>query len=93
MSLPPGSPIPALGGAGGRRYTINFHVAPLENNTYNYAGDFDLVLRLITGEFLNYVANSPGTLNGGIDCEVEVFGVDHNGHDVKVVGSLHVEVF
>jgi len=45
-SLPPGSPIPSLGGAGGRRYPINIHVRGLENNstvnTNPYAGTFEL---------------------------------------------------
>jgi hypothetical protein len=49
-------------------------------------------VRLITRELLLYIKQNPGTLNGGIDCEVECFGTDENGHDVKVSGTLHVEV-
>jgi len=96
VSLPAGSAIPSLGGAAGRRFPIDFHVRGVMNNTGNtaevYASAPQLQVRLITRELLTYISLNLGTLNGGIDCEVEVYGSDHNGHDVKVTGTLHVEV-
>lgn len=99
VNLPPGSPIPSLGGAAGRRYAINYHMQAVTSPTNGSYSDIyttgatTFQPRLITREFLNYVATNPGTTNGGIDIEVEVFGTDHNGHDVKVGGVLHVEIF
>jgi hypothetical protein len=90
--LPAGSPIPVLGGAGGRRYPIQLHVRGLEDNSGLFA-QADLDLQIVTNDFLDYIFNNASTINGGIDCEVEVFGTDHNGHDVTVAGALHVEVF
>jgi len=89
---PAGSPVVSLGGAAGRRFPILAHAQGLVDN-YSQFTQTSVGLRIITPELLTYIGNNTSTINGGMDCEVEVFGTDHNGHDVKVSGTLHIEIF
>jgi len=96
VNLPPGSPIPTLGGAAGRRFNSIIHIPALADNTT--AAGFNtttLSPRIITREFLEYVGTGglgASTIGGGIDCEIIFYGEDHNGHEVKLSGVLHVEI-
>lgn len=95
INLPAGSPIPSLGGASGRRFYIRNHFQGLrDNSNTNGYNLFDVFTRIITAELLNYIGSGTGasTIGGGIDCEVVFFGEDHNGHEIKVNGVLHVQV-
>jgi hypothetical protein len=89
---PAGSPIPSLGGASGRRFPFLVHATALTSNFAQFSST-GFWVRIITSELLDYIGNNTSTINGGIDCEVEVFGSDHNGHNVSVSGTLHVEIF
>ncbi len=93
--LAPGSPIPSLGGAAGRRFNFIVHIAGLADDTTS-AGFNSTALypSIITAELIQYIGGPQGnsTIGGGIDCEVIFFGEDHNGHEVKVPGSIHVQV-
>lgn len=101
VDLPPGSPIPSLGGAAGRRFYTLVHFQGLRDNTDpKEFNTFNMLPRIITNELLQYIGGNPAYSNGigssaiggGIDCEVIFFGQDHNGHDIKVSGVLHVQV-
>ena len=96
VNLPAGSPIPTLGGAAGRRGYFRWNAGSLLDNT-NPVGYTvtSLFPRVITAEFLSYVGGSLGTstIGGGIDCEIIFFGTDDNGHEVKIDGTLHVDIY
>jgi hypothetical protein len=91
---PAGSPICSLGGAGGRRWDLVAHVPGLVNN-FTGTGYTALTFRFapIHEGLLNYIQLNPETTGGGIDLEITMFGEDHNGHDVRVNGTFHIEVY
>jgi hypothetical protein len=90
--LPPGSPICSLGGAGGRRFPMRVHSRGLLSNDSVPVTD-TISLRPFSEEFLKYVSGNGEAVSGGIDVDITVQGEDHNGHDVEVSGTLHVEVY
>jgi hypothetical protein len=95
VNLDPGSPIPSLGGAAGRRFYELVHFQGLRDDTNtNGFNTFSMFPRIITAELLKYIGSGLGSssIGGGIDCEVIFFGEDHNGHEIKVGGVLHVQV-
>jgi len=95
VNLEAGSPIPSLGGAAGRRFYTLLHFQGLRDNTnpVEYT-TFTLFPRIITAEVMKYIGSGLGAsaIGGGIDCECIFYGEDHNGHDIKVSGVLHVQI-
>lgn len=89
---PPGSPICSLGGAGGRKFAIREHVDALTNNASENT-QTDVWMMVLTPEVLTYIGTNTSTIGGGIDMDITLFGTDHNGHDVKVGGTIHIEVY
>lgn len=92
---PPGNPICILGGAAGRTFPMTNHVGGLtDDKSGNGFVQADVRIRPVSFELLNYIVGGAGaaTVNGGIDMDIVLFGEDHNGHDVKVAGTLHLEV-
>ena len=89
---PANSPICSLGGAAGRRYSFTYHQGGLTQNTSESTqGGFSI--HPITNELLDYIGANSGLVSGGIDLDLTFFGSDHNGHDVTVDGTIHVEIF
>lgn len=91
-SLPPGNAICVLGGAAGRRFQMLQHIGGLTSYGSGYSLT-DVQIRPITDEVLSRIFFDSNTINGGIDMEILLYGTDHNGHDVKVGGSIHIEIF
>lgn len=93
VNLPPGSPIPSLGGAAGRRFYIHDYIGALTDNTSGQGYSVTTVRpKIINPELLSYIYTNSSTIGGGIDCEVVFFGTDENGHEIKISGVVHVEV-
>ncbi len=91
-SLPPGNAICRLGGAAGRRFPITQHLAAMTNYGAGYA-ETRFRFKPLTAEVFDHIGADLNTINGGIDMEIQFYGTDHNGHDVKVGGSIHMEIF
>ena len=91
-SLPAGNAICKLGGAAGRRFTLTQHLGGMTQYGSGYAAT-TIKFRPLTGELLDHIAADLNTINGGVDMEIMFYGTDHNGHDVKVGGSIHIEIF
>lgn len=91
-ALPPGNAICRLGGAAGRRFPIVQHIGGLTSYGVGYAST-DIRIRPVTDELLDHIFADLNTINGGIDMEILMYGTDHNGHDVKVGGSIHIEIY
>jgi len=92
--LPPGSPICSLGGAGGRRFPIRRHTRGLLSNaSVPLNPNQTILLRPFPEEFLQYISGNGEAVSGGIDVDITIQGEDHNGHDIEVSGTLHVEVY
>lgn len=90
-SLPAGNAICRLGGAAGRRFVITQHVAGMTSYGAGFA-ETNFRFRPLTDEVFAHIAADLNTINGGIDMEILFHGTDHNGHDVKVGGSIHIEI-
>jgi len=90
--LPPGAPICSIGGAGGRRFLIRRHTRGIVTNDLVPMTD-TVALRPFSEEFLRYISGNGEAVSGGIDVDITIQGEDHNGHDVEVSGTLHVEVY
>lgn len=92
---PPDSPIAALGDAAGRRYTFVLHMQGVRFAGTPTQTTLQVPVRIITEELLEYIEDAPPVdiQSGGLDCDITLHGEDHNGHDVKVSGTLHIEVF
>lgn len=91
-SLPAGNAICSLGGAAGRRFQMLQHVGGLTQYGSGYSTT-TIRIRPITDEVLDHIGADINTINGGIDMEILLYGTDHNGHDVKVGGSIHIEIY
>ena len=90
---PAGSPICALGGPGGRKFSITIHPDSLLNAATVNATQMNVNIRPMTTELYDYIGANTATISGGLDLDITLNGTDHNGHDVKVSGTLHVEVY
>ena len=88
----PGQPICALGGAAGRRYAMRTHLAPRTNDATRNVPT-TVTIHILTSELLKYIVEHGDTVNGGLDLDLTFFGTDHNGHDLTVTGTFHIEVF
>lgn len=92
---PPNSPIASLGDAAGRRYTLVLHMSGVRKAATPPETTLQVPVRIITEELLKYIETAPPSdiRGGGLDCDITLHGEDHNGHDIKVSGTLHIEVF
>lgn len=90
------APVATLGGAAGLRFPMTYTLGPFNDNRSSLSWFPDTVtIMAITPAFADYIQN--GDLNmrlgGGADLEITLYGQDANGYDVRVTGTLHVELY
>ena len=90
---PAGSPICSLGGPGGRRFPMVTHAVSVMNVANMDATGMSIPIHPMTTEMYDYIGANTATISGGLDLDITLNGTDDNGHDIKVGGTLHVEVY